>query len=171
MRVEIARLDNNVGRFAHEYVAGELVLDDDGVVLAGAPKVSGHVRRTEDKVVVEGELAAIAEVECDRCLRPVEVPINSDFRLEYVTADTYLSFDNVDLAPEDLALSIFDGEFIDVDDIVREQLLLAIPMHAVCRQNCKGFCPVCGADRNVADCNCNATEIDPRWMGLRDLRF
>jgi uncharacterized protein len=171
MRVELARLDNKAVRFAHGYAARELVLDDDRVVLAGALTVSGSISRTERKVVVEGKFAAIAEVECDRCLQPVELPISSDFRLEYVTAETYKSFEVVELGEEDLALSIFDGEFIDVDEIAREQVLLAIPTHAICRENCKGFCPVCGADRNLTNCNCDATEIDPRWMGLRDFRF
>lgn len=171
MRVEIARLDNNAGKFAHEYAAGELALDDDRVVLVGAPRVSGHISRAEQKVVVEGEFAAAAEVECDRCLRPVELPVSSEFRVEYVTAETYLSLETAELAEEDLALSIFDGEFIDVDEIVREQLMLAIPTHAICQENCKGFCPVCGAERNVTDCNCNATETDPRWAGLKDLQF
>jgi DUF177 domain-containing protein len=171
MRVELARLDNKAGNFAYEYSAGELVLEDDRVVLAGAPRISGRISRGERKVVVEGEFAAITEVECDRCLQPVELPINSDFRLEYVTAETYLSLETVELAEEDLALSIFDGEFIDVDEIAREQVVLAIPAQAICQENCKGFCPVCGADRNVIDCNCDAMEIDPRWMGLRDLQF
>lgn len=171
MRVELAKLDNNVGNFAHEYADGEFVLEDDRVVVAAAPRVSGRITRTEHEVVVEGEFAAVAEVECDRCLRPVKLPISSNFRLEYVTPETYMSFETVELAQEDLALSTFDGEVIDVDDIVREQVLLAIPTQAICRENCKGFCPVCGADRNITDCNCSATEIDPRWSGLRDLRF
>ena len=171
MRVELARLDNKVGKFAHEYAAGELVLDDDRVVLVGAPTVSGHITRTEKSVVVEGEFAAIVKVECDRCLRPVELPISSDFRLEYVTAETYKSLETFELGQEDLALSIFDGEFIDVDEIVREQVFLAIPTHAICQETCKGFCAVCGTDRNEADCNCNPTEIDPRWEGLKNLQF
>jgi uncharacterized protein len=171
MRVELARLDHKAGNFAHEYSAGELVLEEDRVALARAPRISGHITRAEHKVVVEGEFAAIAEVECDRCLQRVELPISNDFRLEYITTETYLSLETVELAEEDLALSIFDGEFIDVDEIVREQLLLAIPTQLICQENCKGFCPICGADRNVTDCNCDASEIDPRWMGLRDLQF
>lgn len=171
MRVELATLDNKAGSFAHEYTAAELALDDERVVLAAAPKISGQIKRAERKVVVEGELAAVAEVECDRCLKPVALPISSDFRLEYVTAETYMSLEKVELAQEDLALSTFDGEFIDIDEIVREQLLLSIPTHPVCRETCKGFCAVCGADRNVTDCNCDATEIDPRWSGLRDFGF
>lgn len=171
MRVELARLDNKTGNFAHEYSAGELVLEDERVVLPGASRISGHISRTEDKVAVEGEFAAIAEVECDRCLQPLKLPISSDFRLEYVTAEIYRSLETVELAPEDLALSIFDGEFIDVDEIAREQVLLAVPAQSICQENCKGFCPVCGANRNVIDCTCDATEIDPRWSGLRDLQF
>jgi uncharacterized protein len=171
MRVELAKLDNNVGNFTHEYAAGEFVLDDDRVVVAGAPQVSGRITRTEDKVIVEGGFTALVEVECDRCLQPVDLPISSDFRLEYVTAETYVSFETVELAQDDLALSVLTGEFIDVDEIVREQVLLGIPTHTICQKKCKGFCPNCGADRNVTDCKCNATEIDPRWSGLRDLRF
>jgi uncharacterized protein len=171
MRVELVRLENRVGKFAHEYAVGELVLDDDRVELAGTVRVSGNISRDEDRVVVVGEFAAVAEVECDRCLQPVQLPISNDFRLEYVTPEKYRSLETAELAEGDLALSIFDGESIDVDDIVREQLLLAIPTHTLCRENCKGFCPVCGADRNVTTCNCEATEIDPRWTGLKDLRF
>jgi uncharacterized protein len=171
MRIELARHENRVGKFAHEYAVGELALDDDRVALAGTLRVSGSISRNEDKVVVKGEFAAVAEVECDRCLQSVELPISSEFRVEYVTAETYKSLQTAELAEEDLALSIFDGEFIDVDELVREQLLLAIPTHTICRENCKGFCPVCGEDRNVTDCNCDATEIDPRWTGLKDLRF
>jgi uncharacterized protein len=171
MRVELARLDSKAGDFHHEYSPAELVLEEDRVVLAAAPRISGRIIRAEHKVVVEGELAAIAEVECDRCLQPLELPISSDFRLEYVTPETYMSLETVELAQEDLALSTFDGEFIDVDEIVREQLLLAIPTHPICRESCKGFCSVCGADRNVTDCNCDATEIDPRWSGLKDFGF
>jgi uncharacterized protein len=171
MRVELAKLDNNVGNFAHEYAGEEFVLEDDRAVVAGPPRVAGRITRTENKVVVNGDFAAIVEVACDRCLQPVELPISSDFRLEYVTAETYMSLETAELAPEDLALSIFDGEVIDVDDIVREQVLLAIPTQAICRENCKGFCAVCGADRNIIDCNCSATELDPRWSGLRDFRF
>jgi uncharacterized protein len=171
MRVELARLDNESTDFAHEYSAGELTLDDDRVVLVEGPRISGHISRHENRVVVTGKFAAAAHVECDRCLQPLKLPISSNFKLEYVTARTYMSLDKVELAEEDLALSIFDGEYIDVDEIAREELLLALPTQAICRESCKGFCPTCGVDRNATACNCDAAEIDPRWMGLRDLQF
>lgn len=171
MRIELARLDNKVGKFVHDYAAGDLVLDDERVELAEAPRVSVLIIPREPKVVVEGQFTAVAQVECDRCLGPVQLPVSSEFRVEYVTAEVYKGLESAELAEEDLALSVFDGEAIDVDEIVREQLLLAVPSHAICRESCKGFCPVCGTDRNLIDCNCSAVEIDPRWMGLRDFRF
>ena len=167
MRVELARLDDKAGKFAHDYVAGELVLDDERVELAAAPRVSGLITRREPKVVVEGQFTAVAQVECDRCLRAVQFPVSSEFRVEYVTAEVYKGLKSAELAEEDLVLSVFDGEAIDVDEIVREQLLLAVPSHAICQESCKGFCQICSANRNLIDCNCSAMEIDPRWTGLK----
>ncbi|HEV7684362.1 MAG TPA: DUF177 domain-containing protein, partial [Pyrinomonadaceae bacterium] len=55
------------------------------------------------------------------------------------------------------------------DELVTEELLLAIPDHVLCNDNCKGICPVCGKDRNSVDCNCETKEVDPRWAGLKVL--
>jgi uncharacterized protein len=171
MRIELARLEHHAGKFSHQYAPGELSLEDDRVVLVGPARVSGLIKRGDNQVLVDGEFSVVVQIECDRCLKPVELQISNDFRLEYVTAQTYQALEAAELAQEDLALSIFDGEFIDVDDLVREQVLLAVPTHAICQEQCMGFCPVCGANKNITDCNCNATEIDPRWSGLKDLRF
>ena len=169
MRVELASLDGKTCRFAHDYGPGELALDDERVAIAVPPEVSGRITRAERKVVVEGKLVAVAKVECDRCLGPVTVPINTEFSVEYVTLETYRTTEIAELGEEDLALSVFEGEFIDVDEILREQLLLAVPTHVICREDCKGLCPMCGEDRNLSNCDCKTTEIDPRWAGLEEL--
>jgi len=86
-----------------------------------------------------------------------------------VTAEDYESIHANELAPEDLALSVFDGVAVDLDEIAREQVLLAVPSQIRCRADCKGLCAICGADRNVSDCGCQVTEVDPRWAGLREI--
>jgi uncharacterized protein len=73
------------------------------------------------------------------------------------------------LSEEELDLAVFDGEAIDVDALVTEELLLAAPDHLVCSEACKGMCAVCGVNRNVADCTCEIAETDPRWAGLKEL--
>lgn len=169
MRIELASLEGGKGTFAHTYAPDELVLEDDRVRLLVPPAVSGNIRRKERGVDVRGRLTARVLVECDRCLKPVELPVDAKFKLEYVTAEEYRAQQAVELTKEDLDLSVFDGEAIDLDGLVTEELLLAVPDHLLCNNNCKGICPVCGKDRNTVDCNCQTKEIDPRWTGLEKL--
>jgi uncharacterized protein len=58
-----------------------------------------------------------------------------------------------------------------LDDLVKEEILLALPGHVLCSESCKGICPLCGADRNLADCGCESKQVDDRWEKLKDLRF
>ena len=169
MRIELESLDGAKGKFAHEYAPGELVLEDERLTLVVPPKVSGEIRQEGDRVKVNGRVVGRIQLECDRCLKPVELPVDSKFKLEYVTANEYQSLQAGDLTEEELDLAVFDGEAIDLDALVLEELLLAAPDHLVCEEACKGMCPVCGVNRNVADCTCETTETDPRWAGLKEL--
>jgi uncharacterized protein len=169
MRIELVSLEGGKGTFAHTYAPDELVLEDDRVRLLVPPAVSGNIRQKERGVDARGRLTARMLVECDRCLKPVELPVDSKFKLEYVTVEEYRAQQAVELTEEDLDLSVFDGEAIDLDGLVTEELLLAVPDHLLCNENCKGICPVCGKDRNAVDCNCQTKEIDPRWAGLEKL--
>jgi len=169
MRIELAGLEDGKGAFAHSYAPDELVLEDDRVRLFAAPTVSGSIRQKERRVHVTGRLAARGQIECDRCLKPVELPIDSGFKREYVTPEDYQAQQAVELTEEDLDLSIFDGEVIDVDELVTEELLLAVPDQVLCKDDCKGMCPGCGVDRNSIECGCQTAEVDPRWAGLEKL--
>ncbi len=173
MRIELASLEGGKGDFAHTYEPGELNLKDEWVQLLTPPKVSGQIRTNGSLVKVNGKLSAILRLECDRCLKPIEFPVDSNFELKYVTRAEYQARQalelNLELAEEDLDLSVFDGEVIDLDELVREEVLLAVPTHLLCQESCKGVCPTCGADRNTTDCRCGDNEIDPRWAGLKEL--
>jgi uncharacterized protein len=169
MLVELGSLEPRGGKFAHSYEPGELTLDDERVNLAAPPRVSGRIQRSETRVTVEGQVEAELKLECDRCLKPIQLPVASVFRVEYVTPETYQTQAAAELLEEDLALSVFDGEVIDIDEIVREQLLLALPAQVLCSEDCKGLCATCGADRNLNECNCGEVDIDPRWAGLKNL--
>jgi uncharacterized protein len=169
MRIELAGLERGKGEFAYAYVPGELVLEDDRVRLLVAPTVSGNIRQKDSRVKVSGCVAALVRIECDRCLKAVELPVDSRFTLEYMTAEDYQAQQVDELTEADLDLSVFDGEVIDIDELVTEELLLAVPDHVLCNDNCKGICPVCGVDRNSVGCECQTVEVDPRWAGLKEL--
>ena len=169
MRVELASLERQGGKFAHNYEPGELDLNEERVTLVVPPRVTGQVQLSDSKVTVRGEATAELQLECDRCLKSVTVPVSSSFEVEYVTPETYQADSAAELLDEDLFLSVFDGEVIDIDELVREQLLLALPAQILCQQDCKGLCPECGSDRNEADCKCEEAAIDPRWAGLKEI--
>jgi uncharacterized protein len=172
MRIELDKLEGTGGHFAHAYEPEELVLDDDHVRLTGAPEVSGRASRHEHQVRLRGRITARAEVDCDRCLKSLDIPVETSFDVSYVPAADYtLEPEAAELQEEDLSLSVFDGEVIDLDDLVREQVLLALPTRALCRDECQGLCPICGLDKNNDSCGCESKEVDPRWAALKDLRF
>lgn len=116
----------------------------------------------EDVVDVYGNLTAELSMSCSRCLKPLTRGINIDFKERFVHGTEpeeeemdddviYVSEDSLDLIP-----------------YVEESLLLNLPFAVVCKDDCKGLCPVCGTDRNERDCNCDTVSIDPRLAGLKD---
>ena len=169
MRIELENLEGGKSDFAHVYQPQELNPVDERVRLTGPADVKGRVRLSGNEVFVNGHVNARAEVDCDRCLQPVEAPVSADFALEYMTGSEYESSGAAELTEEQMSVSVFDGEAIDVDEIVKEQILLAVPTRMLCRDDCKGICPECGIDKNTGECQCVTDDIDPRWAALKNL--
>ena len=169
MRIELENLEGSKGDFAHVYQPDELNPVDERVSLIAPAAVNGKIRLSGNEVFVNGHVETRAQVECDRCLKPVELPVNVDFTLEYISDSDYELSQAVELTEEEMSVSVFDGSAIDVDEIVKEQILLAVPTRVLCREDCKGICPECGADRNTGECNCVTNDIDPRWAALKNL--
>ena len=169
MRIQLADLDEGRSAFAHEYAPGELVLDDSRVALLTAPSVSGEIQASGKQLLIGGRVRGLAQLECDRCLKPVDYPVDSGFKVKYVTPQEYEAEQAVELSTDDLESSVYDGESILIDDLVAEELLLALPDHVLCREDCKGICAVCGGDKNLAECNCETQKTDPRWDELKKL--
>jgi len=169
MRIELENLEGSKGDFAHVYQPEDLNPVDERVSLIAPAAVNGKVRLSGNEVFVNGHIDTRAQVECDRCLKPVELPVNVDFTLEYISGSEYEASQTAALTEEEMSVSVFDGGAIDVDEIVKEQVLLAVPTRMLCREDCKGICPDCGIDRNTGECDCITNEIDPRWAALKNL--
>ena len=170
MRLELENLERG-GGFAHVYQPEELALGERDLRLIEPATVRGRLRRRGEEVEIDGTVETKVETLCARCLKPVAVPIDATFSERFVTAVSWRSEEQHELASEDLNLSLFDGEAIDLDQLVREEILLATPSQVLCREDCKGLCPVCGVNRNLTACECETRQVDTRWEKLRDLRF
>jgi uncharacterized protein len=170
MRIELENLEGSKGDFAYVYQPDGLGPVDERIRLTEPAIVKGRVRLSGNEVLVNGHIDTRVQVECDRCLQPVELPVSTDFALEYISASDYESSDAAELTEAEMTVSVFDGEAIDVDEIVKEQILLAVPTRMLCRDDCKGICPECGIDKNTGECRCVIDDIDPRWAALKNLR-
>jgi uncharacterized protein len=170
MRIELDSLEKG-GEFAQTYQPDELILDEHEVCLIEPAEVRGHVRKEAGEVELAGRLDAKVEALCARCLKPVALPIAADFAERFVPAVSWRSEEQHELREEDLNIAVFDGKAIEIDDVVREELLLAMPAQVLCCEDCKGLCPACGVDRNVTKCECETRQGDSRWQALKDLRF
>jgi uncharacterized protein len=170
MRIELENLEGGKGDFAHVYNPDDLNPVDERVKLSAPATVNGKIRLAGKEVFVNGHVDARAQVECDRCLKPIELPVSADFELEYIPDSEYESSAVAELTEAEMSVAVFDGDAIDVDEIVKEQILLGVPTRMLCREDCKGICPECGTDRNTGECNCETIEIDPRWAALKNLK-
>jgi len=171
MRIELERLEELGGKFSRVYEIDELPLDDTELRLLEPAEVRGRIRREGEEVELRGELRTKLEAACSRCLKPVVVPINARFAERFVPAVSWRAEEQHELLEVDLNLAVFDGEAIELDDLVREEILLDLPGHVLCSDDCKGLCPICGSDKNLASCDCDSREIDSRWEKLENLRF
>ena len=169
MRIELDKLEEHGGKFTRLYEANELSLDDPDIRLVEPAQISARVRLEGKDAELQGKLLAKLEVVCGRCLQPVELPVSAEFHERFVRAVSWASEEQHEVQAEDLNISVFDGEAIELDDVVREELLLAVPVNVLCREDCRGLCPICGIDRNMSSCQCEISEIDSRWQKLKEL--
>ncbi|HEX8709540.1 MAG TPA: DUF177 domain-containing protein [Pyrinomonadaceae bacterium] len=169
MRIELENLEQTGDAFEHTYQPDELDLEEEHARLTGPAEVRGRVSRSGQEVRLRGKIRAAAEVDCDRCLSPAPVAVETAFDVGYIPVEAYTASEAAELQEADLSLSIFDGATIDVDELVREQVLLELPARALCAEDCRGLCPACGSNRNTAPCSCQSTETDPRWAALEKL--
>ena len=125
---------------------------------------------TLGEIRVRGRLKVAMEAECDRCLEKAEFPIQSEFDLFYRPSDTGPSGDEVAISDAESEVGFYEGDGMELNEILREYILLSMPMQRVCRQSCLGICPVCGQNRNVRACECSQDAVDDRWAALRKFK-
>jgi uncharacterized protein len=137
---------------------------------AAEPVLSGPVRllHSQGGVLVQGKLHAQATLSCSRCLEPVAVPLDVELEEIFTPTIDILTGRPIQGEEEDRALWIDDRHLLDLSEVLRQDVLLALPMHVLCREECRGLCPMCGQNLNQGSCSCTP-EPDARWAALLDL--
>jgi uncharacterized protein len=122
------------------------------------------------KFRLAGRVRTSLELPCSRCLEPFTIGIDAPFDVMFLPQSDATGEGETEIDDDDVGVSFYRDDELDLGDVVREQFYLAIPMKPLCQPNCQGLCPVCGINRNVATCECTTDWIDPRLEGLKDLR-
>jgi uncharacterized protein len=128
----------------------------------------GHKEIIQDIRVV-GDFSTSIEVNCARCLEAVSREVKRHFDLLYRPQGSDAGREEIAVADTEAEVGYYQGDGLLLEDVLREQILLAVPIKTVCREECKGLCPVCGRNRNTGACDCAEAMPDPRWEALKKL--
>ncbi len=130
-------------------------------------KAKIRVDRKESEIFIRGYLSCKIEQQCSRCLKNFEAKIETNLNVVYIPYDYMGREEHYELKGDELETGFFKNDIIDIDDLLKEQVFLNISMKPLCSPDCKGLCPKCGLDLNIASCTCEASEIDPRLAVLK----
>jgi uncharacterized protein len=159
LAVRKARIQKSYPAGTVDFHTGEFHQIEPLEVRATAELVDGQIR-------IHGNLHTRVELVCSRCLESVGEEISRDFDLFYRPVSSISKEEEVHLKSDDTEIGFFQGEGIFLADVLAEQVNLAIPMKVICRSDCRGLCPHCGANLNSEDCRCEAHSADPRLAPL-----
>ena len=170
MLLDLVKLGVSPRPFDFTMRPGEIDLETAGVELASEVNVRGEARKNEAGVEVKGTANGALEIDCTRCLKAVATPFDIEFDVSFISPEHASSAKEIQLNQADLGADVFGGEELDLNELVREQILLSLPEQTLCREDCEGLCQNCGADLNEGDCGCGDEDIDPRWAALKGLK-
>lgn len=145
----------------------ETILTVDGETACLAPWcIQGEIFNVGGAVLeFNGTVDTRIMMECARCMKPVEVPLNIVIQQRFAKDQ---ASDVETLDQDDFILPI-ENDRIDLDETILHEVQLGVPMKVLCKEDCKGLCPVCGQDLNEGSCDCEEDNSDPRWEALKGL--
>jgi uncharacterized protein len=123
-----------------------------------------------DDIRLVGRFSTQVQILCARCLEPVEDSVAEDFDLIYRPQGVDASGEENAINQAETEIGYYQGEGLLLEDVLKEQVILALPVKQVCDPACKGLCPQCGANLNTGSCNCVSVVSDPRWLALEEIR-
>ena len=123
-------------------------------------QISGEVSNESGVLRLKGTIKTIYSTACARCLKPLDI---------LLTAETDMILSDDPETEEEDDLFVLTSDSVDPADVLVPALILQVQMTYLCKEDCKGLCPHCGADRNEVDCDCDKKQIDPRFAALRAL--
>ena len=162
MKIQIAGLSEGVHHFSFREPVTEV---DLGKEFCGEVEVDVMLEKSGKQLYVDADVRAQGMFPCDRCTSPFSLALRAPFQMYYVWDPRDVELQDpsqVQVIPPGLPA-------IDLAEDVRQTVLLAVPLKLLCKDECRGLCPRCGADLNKESCRCSPETLDARWAPLREL--
>jgi len=167
--------------FSGETTISVADLGGDPLVSISPVRMSGTITAVDAEYLLDGELTWSGELDCSRCVTPYAfseaIPLHLRLRRRPAPAakpeksgTVEGEGEELETDPAEIDVVGFDEPVLPFDEIAREQVLMALPMKPLCREDCLGLCPQCGRDRNVSECSCDTRPVDPRLEVLKSLK-
>ncbi|MDP9169714.1 MAG: DUF177 domain-containing protein [Acidobacteriota bacterium] len=175
MLLSIKELEARKLPFAETWQPGEIDFSDSGTTQTEPLAANGLAEllpHTGGEVRVKGHVKTSLETICDRCLGRAGFGIDTEFDLFYKPVESAPTNEaEIAIDEGEAEMGFYELPGLVLEDILREQVLLQLPMQKVCSEACRGICPLCGANRNEVDCDCEAHPGDDRWLALKDIQI
>ena len=162
-RINISNLSEGIHEYRFDAEPSKIGLDERFI---GTVKIEARIDKSVRQIFLQAEIQAEGSFFCDRCIEIFHQEMNTAYSMVYVQG----ARSTIDLnKEEEIQILAADMNYIDLDDDVRQYILLTIPQKLLCKEDCQGFCPTCGVNKNIASCTCGAQEVDSRWDALKKL--
>lgn len=170
MQLELTRIHGSHTQVDRRFAVEEFSAWAEDFRVVDRVDLAIDVEKSDSRFVLAGTVKARLELPCSRCLEPFSWPVDATFRLRYLPASLNVTADgDREVAEDDFETAFYEGDVIDLGQLMREQFYLALPMKPLCQDECKGLCPACGVNRNTSTCGCDVAWRDPRLAPLEGL--
>ena len=129
------------------------------------------IAKAGNKYVLDVSLSGGLRLRCDRCLESFHSHLESEFRLFLSPSPADTGEGEIELMEDDLSIDFITGDEIDLDDVVREQIYVSLPIKSLCSENCLGMCHICGNNLNNEECKCGKDQGHPGFSKLRNMKL
>jgi uncharacterized protein len=174
MFLSVKELELRKVRFDETFEAGQLDFSGEGMAQDAPLKAAGVAEllpHSDGEVRIQGRYAVVMTAQCDRCLQQARFPLEKSFDLFYRPMSAIARVEEVEIDEGEAEIGFYEHGGLELEDVLREQVLLALPMQRVCSELCLGICPACGKNRNESPCDCKIESADDRWGALRNLEL
>jgi len=170
MKLDLSEIAKTPGSRA-SYAFEECLPDEDEMHFVAPARGELTVINTGRMLLLTGHVRAEAEVACSRCLRPMRLTVNAELEEEFATRPAGPHGQVMAIEDEEPIARVIEEDSFDLDltELLRQNVLVAMPLQPICSEGCRGLCPHCGQDLNVGDCGCREREPESPFSALREL--